>query len=451
MNEPKLTRCPGCGTVFRVTPAQLALREGQVRCGHCRAVFDANDHVVSLDIPPADDFDADDELLRGRPTVTLRSADALLPAPPATPVSAADDADATAGATQSISDRRADEQSDDVQRAQETSADEGTVDERAADAVPAAAGLLDQAPADSASRVAVADAAGGDNAIGGDAPIVAPAAGQAPAGEGATEATVTAEGAAAATAAGTGTAADGSAAAGTAGQGSDDQGTADERTGGEGTADGVPASEDATAEAAAATGSDAAIDAGASAAPIAPIDLRESDRLPSSFEWKQRRQLGEPSRRVYAAAIGVLVVALALQLVLEFRDALAARVPATRPLLAGACRLLACEIAPMKDTAALSIEASDLQADPAHRGLLVLSATIRNRAAHPIAYPYLELTLTDSSERIVVRRAFAPQEYAGGTADLGAGMAANGERLVKLFIDASATQQAGYQLYLFYP
>jgi len=112
---------------------------------------------------------------------------------------------------------------------------------------------------------------------------------------------------------------------------------------------------------------------------------------------------------------------------------------------------VSCTIEPLKDTAARSIDASDLQADPAHRGLLILSATIRNRAGHPIAYPYLELTLTDSSERIVVRRAFAPQDYAGGTADFQQGIAANGERLVKLFIDASATQQAGYQLYLFYP
>ena len=43
------------------------------------------------------------------------------------------------------------------------------------------------------------------------------------------------------------------------------------------------------------------------------------------------------------------------------------------------------------------------------------------------------------------------RDYAGGTADFQQGIAANGERLVKLFIDASATQQAGYQLYLFYP
>ena len=50
-----------------------------------------------------------------------------------------------------------------------------------------------------------------------------------------------------------------------------------------------------------------------------------------------------------------------------------------------------------------------------------------------------------------MRRALAPAEYAGGTADVAAGIRANGEVAVKLFIDASATTQAGYRLYLFYP
>jgi predicted Zn finger-like uncharacterized protein len=36
-----LTRCPYCGTTFRVTPEQLKVRQGQVRCGQCRRVFDA--------------------------------------------------------------------------------------------------------------------------------------------------------------------------------------------------------------------------------------------------------------------------------------------------------------------------------------------------------------------------------------------------------------------------
>lgn len=42
------TRCPNCGTAFRVQPAQLAQRGGRVRCGKCAAVFDG---VAALDEP----------------------------------------------------------------------------------------------------------------------------------------------------------------------------------------------------------------------------------------------------------------------------------------------------------------------------------------------------------------------------------------------------------------
>jgi len=61
------------------------------------------------------------------------------------------------------------------------------------------------------------------------------------------------------------------------------------------------------------------------------------------------------------------------------------------------------------------------------------------------------LTLTDAQDRVVVRRALAPPDYAGGTADLQKGIAPNAEVAVKIFIDASATTQAGYRLYMFYP
>ncbi|MBL8484091.1 MAG: DUF3426 domain-containing protein [Rhodocyclaceae bacterium] len=41
-----LTRCPACATSFRITPAQLRARRGQVRCGQCRAIFDALDELA---------------------------------------------------------------------------------------------------------------------------------------------------------------------------------------------------------------------------------------------------------------------------------------------------------------------------------------------------------------------------------------------------------------------
>lgn len=40
------TRCPQCGTTFRLTAAQLKARNGQVRCGRCQHVFQADQHLV---------------------------------------------------------------------------------------------------------------------------------------------------------------------------------------------------------------------------------------------------------------------------------------------------------------------------------------------------------------------------------------------------------------------
>ena len=161
-----------------------------------------------------------------------------------------------------------------------------------------------------------------------------------------------------------------------------------------------------------------------------------------------------PARMVaYAFAIVFFVLLIAAQAAFHYRDAIATFWPAARPAFARLCVLAGCTVGPLRDAAManLSIEASDLQADPAHRGLLILTATLRNRAGWPLAYPHLELTLTDAQDRIVVRRALAPAEYAGGTADLAGGIAANAEIAFKVFIDASATSQAGYRLYMFYP
>src|ERR1700676_26473 len=83
MSDEKFTRCPGCNTIFRVTAPQLALRDGQVRCGHCRTVFNGAASLVSLapqPRPQRTEPEYDDPAL-GPPTVTLRDAQALGPAP----------------------------------------------------------------------------------------------------------------------------------------------------------------------------------------------------------------------------------------------------------------------------------------------------------------------------------------------------------------------------------
>jgi len=47
------TRCPNCGTAFRVAPAQLSARGGKVRCGKCGHVFDGVNSLVAEGPPTA--------------------------------------------------------------------------------------------------------------------------------------------------------------------------------------------------------------------------------------------------------------------------------------------------------------------------------------------------------------------------------------------------------------
>jgi len=49
-----ITHCPECSTAFKVTPEQLALASGWVRCGRCGAVFEAQRHVTPKPLPEAE-------------------------------------------------------------------------------------------------------------------------------------------------------------------------------------------------------------------------------------------------------------------------------------------------------------------------------------------------------------------------------------------------------------
>ena len=61
--SPLATACPGCGTAFRVGPAELEAADGLVRCSACDAVFDARAHAVktvsALAATPARSIDED--------------------------------------------------------------------------------------------------------------------------------------------------------------------------------------------------------------------------------------------------------------------------------------------------------------------------------------------------------------------------------------------------------
>jgi predicted Zn finger-like uncharacterized protein len=49
-----ITKCPACATLFRVTPEQLQIHQGQVRCGRCMTVFDGLVALAALPEPGPD-------------------------------------------------------------------------------------------------------------------------------------------------------------------------------------------------------------------------------------------------------------------------------------------------------------------------------------------------------------------------------------------------------------
>ena len=55
------TRCPDCGTAFRVQPVQLSARGGKVRCGKCTHVFDGVAALVAEGQPAGQPAQAETE------------------------------------------------------------------------------------------------------------------------------------------------------------------------------------------------------------------------------------------------------------------------------------------------------------------------------------------------------------------------------------------------------
>ena len=174
--------------------------------------------------------------------------------------------------------------------------------------------------------------------------------------------------------------------------------------------------------------------------PTAPDETAEPVVMP---EWKGPSEPPRgPARWIYGSLLAVLVVGFVAQMLFHYRHAIAADYPSTRGYLVSACSAIGCRIEPLRNRDEIAIESHDLQADPAHQGLLILQATLRNQASHALAFPHIELELDDNAGRPVVRRVFAPNDYAGGAADFAVGIPASSEWNVKLFLDASSVSAA---------
>ena len=155
---------------------------------------------------------------------------------------------------------------------------------------------------------------------------------------------------------------------------------------------------------------------------------------------------------VFAAmAAFVLGIALALQLAIGARDWLASAVPALRPALAASLAPLGLSIRPPRQIDALTIESFELQS-AGGSGLLAMSALLRNAVGHPVRWPAMELSLTDGTGAVVVRKVLLPADYlTGASRGEGDGVAANAEWPIRVALQPQGVEPTAYSVKLFYP
>ena len=153
---------------------------------------------------------------------------------------------------------------------------------------------------------------------------------------------------------------------------------------------------------------------------------------------------------LWIAGCVLLVLVAAGQLAYHFRTELALAQPALKPLFEQACARIGCSVPAPREPDKVSIEASELTPEPGREPLLRLSALLRNTAAFEQEWPHLELTLTDTADRAVVRRVLTPSEFLPPDARTKS-FAPASEQTVGVLVDPAESGASGYRLYAFYP
>lgn len=384
------TRCPECQTTFRVTPDQLRARAGKVRCGQCQVVFNALDSLIEERSPAGNEVPA-----AAPESSSVAPLEVATPAELAAPIDFGTTSPSpfVASAQEAAEDTEALEE-ETLQAEEEPTAPDDEVDDALTDVA------IDDEPEEAPAAPAP------DPAL---SVLLEPTFSVADDSDGRREPT-------------------------------EQPATTDPSIDGEPV---TPLSEAEAQELGKATGL------------ILP---REMTEVPGYSKWSAgvmaapvHQDAAAPMRWPYIVVATLLAVALLGQVSYRFRTELAINVPILRPVLEKMSARLGTTIPLSRRVELISIESSDLQSDTARGNLLVLSATVRNRAAFPQAYPALELALTDTRDAPIARRVFLPEEYLPATQPATQPIAPHSDIAVRVWIQAKDINAAGYRLYVFYP
>jgi hypothetical protein len=170
-----------------------------------------------------------------------------------------------------------------------------------------------------------------------------------------------------------------------------------------------------------------------------PAFLRKANQ---DARWRQ------PWIRLLLSLIGLLaLLALVIQMGYQWRDLMAARLPALRPELALGCQWLGCQLAPPRVLEAVVVDNTALTRPPGMTEGYRLSIALRNKADHDIAAPSMELTLTDTANAVLSRRVLHPSDFGVSQPVL----SAQADAAWQLVFLSPETRITGYTVRAFYP
>ncbi len=373
------TCCPNCRTRFRISAAHLSVAQGRVRCGECRAVFDAREHLEGAVQPAA---------VARHPAVSAFDAGlnrlSQLGGGTAHALAMQSEHTFLQDEERAVSDAEPETEEPSEEAEQRLVPDRGEGEDEDAEQVdghPAFAGSGDAGAwhADEAGRVAAFEDSGPDD----EQASVAAAEGVEdwPEPE-ASEAEAVEEGAARRLAP--------EFRAGWEETGEDTGlDTADDWSGTE------PPAEEA---------------AGMNETRVRDEDLRAL--LDPSVATTHGASAGVPwwGTAGWVAGVIALLVLLVAQYGYFNRNELAAY-PGLRPWVQSLCAVTGCSIPPQRDLSRIELVSRNVVSHPSVPNALLVSATLVNHAPFPQPYPVLEVKLLDVNGKVVAMRRFRPSEY----------------------------------------
>ena len=180
-----------------------------------------------------------------------------------------------------------------------------------------------------------------------------------------------------------------------------------------------------------------------------PADLPLESATPPEFVRRAENRARWQRPRVRAGlaiASLALFAALGLQAANHFRDLLAARWPPMRPALAEWCAIADCTIEAPRRIEDITVESTALARAPGTDSFS-LAVTLRSRASVPVAMPWVDLSLTDASGKLVARKALGSREFNRVAMVLQPGT----EVVLQTLLAARNVRVTGYTVEIFYP